>query len=132
MEKKYPCQRAVANLLRYGIYAPKLAMMRRDIFMCSESPTSIWILIWSWQNPKSSDNPVYYIQYAHARICSVFRQIEEQGHANAARLLTPKNELLKEPQELELLKSLARVSRSGGSRQRVILNRIGWRIICAS
>lgn len=27
---------------------------------------------------ESSDNPVYYIQYAHARICSVFRQLEEQ------------------------------------------------------
>ena len=28
---------------------------------------------------KSSDNPVYYIQYAHARICSIFRQAEEVG-----------------------------------------------------
>lgn len=28
---------------------------------------------------KSSDNPVYYIQYAHARICSIMRQIAEEG-----------------------------------------------------
>ncbi len=28
---------------------------------------------------QSSDNPVYYIQYAHARICSVMRQLEEKG-----------------------------------------------------
>ena len=28
---------------------------------------------------ESSDNPVYYLQYAHARICSVFRQLEEKG-----------------------------------------------------
>lgn len=27
----------------------------------------------------SNDNPVYYVQYAHARICSIFRQAEEQG-----------------------------------------------------
>lgn len=27
---------------------------------------------------QSNDNPVYYIQYAHARICSVFRQLEEK------------------------------------------------------
>ena len=27
---------------------------------------------------QSSDNPVYYIQYAHARICSVFRQLEQK------------------------------------------------------
>jgi arginyl-tRNA synthetase len=28
---------------------------------------------------QSNDNPVYYVQYAHARICSIFRQAEEQG-----------------------------------------------------
>lgn len=28
---------------------------------------------------ESPENPVYYIQYAHARICSVFRAAEEQG-----------------------------------------------------
>lgn len=28
---------------------------------------------------KSNENPVYYIQYAHARICSVFEQLAERG-----------------------------------------------------
>ncbi len=28
---------------------------------------------------KSNENPVYYIQYAHARICSIFRQAQETG-----------------------------------------------------
>jgi arginyl-tRNA synthetase len=28
---------------------------------------------------QDSDNPVYYVQYAHARICSIFRKAEEQG-----------------------------------------------------
>jgi len=28
---------------------------------------------------QSSDNPVYYIQYAHARICSVFRELDEKS-----------------------------------------------------
>jgi arginyl-tRNA synthetase len=27
---------------------------------------------------ESSDNPVYYIQYAHARVCSIFRQLQEK------------------------------------------------------
>lgn len=27
----------------------------------------------------SNDNPVYYVQYAHARICSILRQLAEQG-----------------------------------------------------
>jgi arginyl-tRNA synthetase len=43
----------------------------------------------------SNDNPVYYIQYAHARVASVFRQLEEKscvwdreaGIANLARLI---------------------------------------------
>src|SRR5690606_26008375 len=30
---------------------------------------------------QSNDNPVYYVQYAHARICSVFRQAAEKGAA---------------------------------------------------
>ena len=28
---------------------------------------------------QSDDNPVHYVQYAHARMCSIFRQLEEQG-----------------------------------------------------
>ena len=28
---------------------------------------------------QSNENPVYYIQYAHARTCSVMRKLEEQG-----------------------------------------------------
>ena len=30
---------------------------------------------------QSEDNPVYYVQYAHARICSVFLQASEKGYA---------------------------------------------------
>ncbi|MBK1734194.1 arginine--tRNA ligase [Halorhodospira abdelmalekii] len=41
---------------------------------------------------ESSDNPVYYCQYAHARVCSVFRQLAERGlqhdHMRAANALT--------------------------------------------
>jgi arginyl-tRNA synthetase len=29
---------------------------------------------------QSNDNPVYYIQYAHARVCSVLRQAPEKGY----------------------------------------------------
>jgi arginyl-tRNA synthetase len=28
---------------------------------------------------QDSDNPVYYVQYAHARICSIFRKAEQEG-----------------------------------------------------
>jgi len=30
---------------------------------------------------ESKDNPVYYIQYAHARVCSVLRKLESEGMA---------------------------------------------------
>ena len=30
---------------------------------------------------QTNDNPVYYIQYAHARVCSVMRQLDERGLA---------------------------------------------------
>ena len=33
---------------------------------------------------QSSNNPVYYVQYAHARICSVLRKLEEERKAAAA------------------------------------------------
>ncbi len=56
---------------------------------------------------RSSDNPVYYIQYAHARICSVFRQLEEKG-MQTLQHATPDYALLKQPEELDLLKILSR------------------------
>lgn len=56
----------------------------------------------------SSDNPVYYVQYAHARICSVFRQLAERGmRYNEAQGLE-NLPLLKEEKEGELLVVLAR------------------------
>jgi arginyl-tRNA synthetase len=56
---------------------------------------------------QSSDNPVYYIQYAHARICSVFRQLEQKG-MQTPDMNQPDYDLLIEPQELDLLTMLSR------------------------
>ncbi len=52
---------------------------------------------------QSSENPVYYIQYAHARICSVQRQATEQG------IVATKADysLLDQSHETELLKKLS-------------------------
>lgn len=57
---------------------------------------------------QSNENPVYYVQYAHARICSVLRQLTEKnmsydqndGLKHVARLT--------EPQELQLINTLSR------------------------
>ena len=57
---------------------------------------------------RSNDNPVYYIQYAHARICSVERQLAEKGFALDLALGRASLSLLSEPHEKELLYTLSR------------------------
>jgi arginyl-tRNA synthetase len=54
---------------------------------------------------QSSDNPVYYVQYAHARIRSIFRQATEQGIA-VPRLTDIDTSPLVEPADLALIKRL--------------------------
>ena len=55
---------------------------------------------------RSNDNPVYYIQYAHARIASVFRQLAGKSLAwdRSGALL----DRLTEPEERSLMRSLSR------------------------
>jgi arginyl-tRNA synthetase len=56
----------------------------------------------------SNDNPVYYIQYAHARIASVFRQLEEKGLSHDADSGQRELPLLVEAQEKALFGALSR------------------------
>jgi len=55
---------------------------------------------------QSNENPVYYVQYAHARICSMLRLLESEGisvpSANEVDLT-----LLTAPEEIDLIKKLA-------------------------
>lgn len=57
---------------------------------------------------KSNENPVYYIQYAHARICSVWRQLEEQQQHWTPDVATVQLDKLQSPHELDLLNRLSR------------------------
>lgn len=57
---------------------------------------------------KSNENPVYYIQYAHARIFSVFRQLSEKGLAYNERNGLKHLILLQESAELQVLSTLSR------------------------
>jgi arginyl-tRNA synthetase len=57
---------------------------------------------------ESNDNPVYYIQYAHARIASVFRQLAERSLDIDLGDGLAKLGLLKEPQEKALMTTLSR------------------------
>ncbi len=55
---------------------------------------------------KTNENPVFYIQYAHARICSVFRQANEKGFES--NLEEANLSLLTEEVEKNILRELSR------------------------
>jgi len=57
---------------------------------------------------QSSDNPVYYIQYAHARICSVFRQIKEKQLKHDEKMGSENVALLSTSHESALINALAK------------------------
>jgi len=55
---------------------------------------------------QNDENPVFYVQYAHARICSVLNQYALQGHDLSA-LAQAELSLLGAPTELALMRKLA-------------------------
>ncbi len=56
---------------------------------------------------QSNENPVFYVQYAHARICSIIRMASERGMALPAyKSMNPS--LLVQPEERVLIKMMAR------------------------
>ena len=57
---------------------------------------------------QSNENPVYYVQYAHARICSIIR-MAQQEHGIVLPVYKDINPaLLNEPEEMTLIKFMAR------------------------
>ncbi len=56
---------------------------------------------------QSTDNPVYYVQYAHARVCSINRNAKEQGVAIPQQGMHDLSGLVL-PEELLLAKQLAK------------------------
>lgn len=57
---------------------------------------------------KTNDNPVYYVQYAHARICSVLRQLDEKDYQRDLNLGMANLTLLNQEHEMNLLTALSR------------------------
>lgn len=56
---------------------------------------------------QSNDNPMYYIQYAHARVSSVFRQLSEKQMSYDQHSGLQNLPLLGEPHEVDLLNALS-------------------------
>ena len=58
---------------------------------------------------QSSQNPVYYVQYAHARICSIFKKLAQQGITLAQQVPGEQLDRLDQPEERELIGLLAQL-----------------------
>ena len=75
-------------------------------FFLMRSPDSTLDFDLELAKSQSSDNPVYYVQYAHARICSILRLAQESG-AEAPKASEIALSLLSHDAEVDLIKKLA-------------------------
>ncbi|MEP5763965.1 MAG: arginine--tRNA ligase [Halieaceae bacterium] len=75
-------------------------------FLAARAPSSQLTFDIDLALAQSNDNPVYYIQYAHARVCSVNSKLAEQGLSFDATAATQQLGRLGEEQEKALLKRL--------------------------
>ena len=83
-----------------GTDAARYALIRSSV----DSPIDIDLALWS---SASAENPVYYVQYAHARLCALARNAADLGvQADASRL-----DLLDHDKEGALIRSLGEFPR---------------------
>ncbi len=79
-------------------------------FFVMRKPDSQLVFDIDLAKQQSLDNPVYYIQYAHARICSVFENAHEKGLSISDKSISSEQlRLLETPEELRLIKWLDRL-----------------------
>ncbi|MGF6210686.1 arginine--tRNA ligase [Comamonas sp. 4034] len=76
-------------------------------FLLSRKPDTEYTFDVDLAVAQNNDNPVYYVQYAHARICSVLRAWQESGAA-AAALQNVDLSALQGPQAQALMQLLAK------------------------
>ncbi|MBV1911906.1 MAG: arginine--tRNA ligase [Kangiellaceae bacterium] len=72
-------------------------------FLAARRSTSQMTFDLELAKSRTNDNPVYYVQYAHARICSAFRKLEEVGHSFNEQQGLQNLSLLTLKQELSLM-----------------------------
>ncbi|MDO5076557.1 arginine--tRNA ligase [Corynebacterium sp.] len=78
-----------------GVDAARYALIRSSV----DSSLDIDLELWAKQ---SNDNPIYYVQYGHARLCSLARKADELGVTTAGADLS----LLTHPREGDLIRTL--------------------------
>lgn len=69
-------------------------------FFAMRSPNSQLEFDLDLAKKQSNENPVYYVQYVHARICSIFREAEKRGIILSATDIPEWNKIEKEEREL--------------------------------
>jgi arginyl-tRNA synthetase len=57
---------------------------------------------------RTNENPVFYIQYAHARICSVFRNLEQMDERHNTAIGEAALDMLTEDHEMQLMRSISK------------------------
>ncbi|HAJ11257.1 MAG TPA: arginine--tRNA ligase, partial [Comamonadaceae bacterium] len=77
-------------------------------FLLSRKPDTEYTFDVDLAVAQNNDNPVYYVQYAHARICSVLRSWQEQGGGDVAALKDVDLSALEGPQAQALMLQLAK------------------------
>ena len=76
-------------------------------FFIMRKPDSQLVFDIDLAKEQSPDNPVYYVQYAHARICSIFDNAAEKGFFAPEHPASEEIAVLETPEELQLVKLLS-------------------------
>lgn len=76
-------------------------------FFCSKSTDSTLDFDIDLAKEQSQRNPVYYVQYAHARICSILKFAASEG-IEIEKLSVESAELISNPYEIKLVKELSK------------------------
>ena len=77
-------------------------------FLLSRKPDTEYTFDVDLAVARNNDNPVYYVQYAHARICSVLAAWQEQGGSGVAELAGADLSALDGPQAQALMLQLSK------------------------
>ncbi|MFS0362504.1 arginine--tRNA ligase [Corynebacterium striatum] len=81
-----------------GVDGARYSLVRSSVDQSIDIDLGLWA-------SQSSDNPVYYVQYGHARICSILRKAQELG-LDAAAMADADLALLAHEKEGDLIRTL--------------------------
>ena len=92
-----------ANFITLNELIDEVGVDATRYFFLNRSMSSHLNFDLSLAKTQSDENPVFYVQYAHARICSILRYAKEKGHNTSSTVTLT---LLTAPEEIDLIKIL--------------------------